>query len=82
MDLDPARDKASHTLATSMAKTDPIYQPSSKSDSENGEVYMVGQGDPPLAKTTEEIQQEAEEEMARATRLAKELDNRKGYSSL
>jgi hypothetical protein len=43
---------------------------------------MVGQGDPPPAKTTEEIQREAEEEMARAARLARELDKRKGHNSL
>jgi hypothetical protein len=43
---------------------------------------MVGQGDPPLAKTTEEIQREAEEEMARVAHLARELDKRKGYNNL
>jgi hypothetical protein len=35
---------------------------------------MVGQGDPPPAKTTEE--------MARATHLARELDKRKGHNGL
>jgi hypothetical protein len=34
-----------------MATTDPIYQSSSESDSKNnGEVYMVDQGDPPLQR--------------------------------
>jgi hypothetical protein len=57
MDSDPARDKFDHTLAVSVATTDPIYQSSSESNSENGgEVYMVGQGDPPPGKTTKEIQ--------------------------
>jgi hypothetical protein len=42
---------------------------------------MVGQGDPPPPKTTEEIQREAEEEMARAARLARELDKRKGITA-
>jgi hypothetical protein len=47
-DSDPTRDKANHTLATLTATTDPIYQSSLESNSENsGEVYMVGQGDPP-----------------------------------
>jgi hypothetical protein len=43
---------------------------------------MVGQGDPSLANTTEEIQREAEEEMARVAHLARELDKRKGYNNL
>jgi hypothetical protein len=43
---------------------------------------MVGQGDPPPTKSTEEIQQEAEEEMARAARLARELDKRKEHNGL
>jgi hypothetical protein len=42
----------------------------------------VGQGDPPREKTTEEILQEAEEEIARATHLARELDKRKGHNIL
>jgi hypothetical protein len=83
VDSDPARDKANHTLAVSAATTDPVYQLLSESDSEKGvEVYMVGQGDPPPAKTTEEINWEAEEEMAQATRLARELDKRKGHNGL
>jgi hypothetical protein len=35
---------------------------------------MVGNGEELLKKTTEEIQQEAEEEITRAARLARELD--------
>jgi hypothetical protein len=82
-DSDSARDKADHTLAVPAVTTDPIYQLPSEFDSEDGsEVYMVGQGDPSPAKTTEEIQWEAEEEMARAVRLARELHKRKGHNSL
>jgi hypothetical protein len=56
MDSDPTQDNANHTLYPSTATTDPIDQSSSESDFENGgEVYLVGQGDPPLAKTTKEI---------------------------
>jgi hypothetical protein len=74
-DPDPAGDKANHILAVSAATTDPIYKSSSKSDSEGGrELYMVGNGEELLEKTTEEIQQEAEEEIAREARLARELD--------
>jgi hypothetical protein len=70
-------------LAVSAATKYPIYQSSSESDSQNdGEVYMVGQGDPPPTKTTKEIQQEAEEEMAQAAHLARELDKRKGHNDL
>jgi hypothetical protein len=48
MDTDPSVDKADQTLAVMAAATDPIYQPSSESDSEYGEeVYMVGQGNQP-----------------------------------
>jgi hypothetical protein len=43
---------------------------------------MVGQGDPHPAKTTEEIQWEVEEEMARAAHLAMELNKRKGHNGL
>jgi hypothetical protein len=43
-DSDSTRDKANHTLAVPAATTDPIYQLSFESDSEDGgEVYMVGQ---------------------------------------
>jgi hypothetical protein len=51
MESDPARDKTDHTLAASVATIDTIYQSSSESDSESGcEVYMVGEGDPPLVR--------------------------------
>jgi hypothetical protein len=75
MDLDPTEDKVDHILAISAATPDPIYQSSPESDSKGGrEVYMVGNGEELLKKTTEEIQQEAEEEITRAARLARELD--------
>jgi hypothetical protein len=62
MNLDPVGDKADHILAVPVATLDPIYQPSSESDSEcGGEVYMMGQGDQPPGKITEEIQRQAEE---------------------
>jgi hypothetical protein len=75
MFLDPAEDKADHTLAILAAITDPIYQSSPESDSEGGgEVYMVGNREEPLEKAVEEIKQKAEEEIARATRLAREAE--------
>jgi hypothetical protein len=56
MDPDPAGDKADHILAVSAATIDWIYQSSPESDSEGGrEVYMVGNGEVPPEKTTEEI---------------------------
>jgi hypothetical protein len=56
MDLDPARDKVDDILAVSLATIDPIYQSSPESNSEGGrEVYMVGNGEELLEKTTEEI---------------------------
>jgi hypothetical protein len=83
MDSDPTQDKVDHTLAVPVATTDPIYQSSSESNSEDiGEVYMVGQGDLSPAKTTEEIQREAEEEMARSAHLARQIDKRKGHNNL
>jgi hypothetical protein len=49
-------DKADHTLAVLVATIDPIYQLSSKSDSEGGiEVYMVGNREKLLEKMVEEI---------------------------
>jgi hypothetical protein len=48
-----------------------IYSPSSESDSEYGrEVYMAEQGGELPEKTAKEMQWEAEEEIARAERLA------------
>jgi hypothetical protein len=53
------------SIAISVATTDPIYQSSLELDSEGGgEVYMVGNGEELPDKTTEEIQKEAEEEIA------------------
>jgi hypothetical protein len=70
-------------LAAQAATTDPIYSPSSELDSEYGiEVYMVEQGGELPEKTTEELQRKAEEEIARAERLARELDKRKGHNGL
>jgi hypothetical protein len=75
MDLDPAETKANHTLAIPTATTDPIYQSPLESDSEgSGEVYMAGNWDKPPEKIVEEIQWEAEEEIARAANLAKEAE--------
>jgi hypothetical protein len=57
MDSDLAGDKADHTLVVTAATTDPIYESSSKSDSEGGrEVYMVGHREELSKKTFEEIQ--------------------------
>jgi hypothetical protein len=75
MDMDPAGDKADHILAVSAATIDQIYQSSLESDSEGGrEVYIVGNGEELPEKTTEEIQREAEEEIARVANLSRELD--------
>jgi hypothetical protein len=74
-DLDPAGDKANHILVVLTVRTDPIYQSSSELDFEGDrQVYIVGNGEELPEKTIEEIQQEAEEEIARAARLARELD--------
>jgi hypothetical protein len=43
---------------------------------------MVEQSGELLEKTIEEIQWEAEEEIARAERLARELDKRTGHNSM
>jgi hypothetical protein len=65
MDQDPSGDKTDHTLVVLATVTDPIHHSSPKSDSEGDrEVYMVGQRGEPLKKTVEEIQWEAEEEIA------------------
>jgi hypothetical protein len=83
MDLDPAEDKADHTLAVLAATTDPIYQSSEESDSEGGgKVYMVGNGEEPPEKAVEEIQWEAEEEIAHAARLAREAERGKRHNGL
>jgi hypothetical protein len=81
--LNPAGDKADHTLAIPVATTDPIYQSSPESDSEgSGEVYMVGNGVELPEKTVEEIQREADEEIAHAACLAREAERGKRHSSL
>jgi hypothetical protein len=43
---------------------------------------MVEQGGELPEKTTEELQREAEEEIARDEQLARELDKRKGHNGL
>jgi hypothetical protein len=74
-DLDPAGDKANHILVVLTVRTYPIYQSSSELDFEGDrQVYIVGNREELPEKTIEEIQQEAEEEIARAARLARELD--------
>jgi hypothetical protein len=83
MDTYPIEDWADHTLAAQGAAADPIYSLSSESDSEYGrEVYMVEQGGELPKKTTEELQWEVEEEIARAQQLARELNKRKGNNGL
>jgi hypothetical protein len=67
---------ADQTLVAQAATSNPI-------DSEYGrEVYMVEQGGELLEKTTEELQQEAEKEIACVERLAQELYKRKGHNGL
>jgi hypothetical protein len=81
--LDPAEDKANHTLVVPTATTNPIYQLSLMSDSEGGgEVYMVQNGEVPQEKTVEEIQLEAEEEIAHAACLAWEATKGKRHNGL
>jgi hypothetical protein len=66
-DTNPAEDKADHTLVAQAAASDPIYSSSLGSDSKYGrEVYMVEHGGELLQKMTEELQWEAEEEIAQA----------------
>jgi hypothetical protein len=82
-DSDPWGDKANHNQVGFPTTTDPIYQSPAKSNSEGGkEVYMVGQGEQPNEKTTEEIAREAMEEIARAARLTKEADKGKWHNGL
>jgi hypothetical protein len=82
-DLNPAGDKADHTLAISVVAIDPIYHSSPKSNSKGGgEVYMVGNGEELLEKTAEEIQRVADEEIARAAHLAWEADKGKRHNVL
>jgi hypothetical protein len=75
MDMDLAKVGADHTSAAQTAASDLINLPSSESVFEYGrEVYMVEQGCEMSEKTTNELQREAEEEIAHAKRLARELD--------
>jgi hypothetical protein len=64
-DTYPMEDGADHTLAAQAAATNPINSHSSGPVSEYGrEVYMVEQGCELPDKTTEELQREAEKEIA------------------
>jgi hypothetical protein len=79
----PLRIKVINPLAVLTVAIDPIYPPSSESDSEYGrEVCMVEQGGELPEKTIEEIQREAAEEIARAKCLARELDKKKGHNDM
>jgi hypothetical protein len=81
-DSDPARDKANHTLAVSVATTDPIYQSSLEIDSEGGgEVYTVGNREELLDKMVEEIKWEVDKEIAHAAGLARETERGKRHNS-
>jgi hypothetical protein len=65
MDVASIEDTADHPPVAQVATTDPIYSPSSRSDSKYGrEVYMVEQGGELHKNTIEEVQREAEEEIA------------------
>jgi hypothetical protein len=72
MEVDPAWDKANQTLAVPAAIIDPIYLRGLHGASRRSTTK----------KTVEEIQWEAKEEIARAERLARELDKRKGHNGL
>jgi hypothetical protein len=75
--------KADHTLVVPAATTDPIHQSSLQSDSEGSrEVYMVGHREELSKKTIKEIQQEADEKIARAARLAKDAEKGKSHNDL
>jgi hypothetical protein len=81
--LDSTEDKADHTLAVPAATIDPIYQSSPDSDPEGSrEVYTAENGEELPEKTVEEIQREAEEEIARAAHLAKEAERGKRHNGL
>jgi hypothetical protein len=82
-DLDPAGHKADHTLAVLAVTTDSIYQSSPKSNfDDDGEVYMVGSREELPEKTDEEIQQEADEEIAHIPCLAREAEKWKRHNGL
>jgi hypothetical protein len=79
-DPDPSGDNADHTPAVHAAITDPIHLSSPESDSEGDrEVYKVGRGDQPPEKTAKEIQWQAEEEIARAAHLARDVERGKRH---
>jgi hypothetical protein len=81
--LDPAGDKADHTLTVLADATDPMYQSSLESNSEGGrEVYMVENREELPDKTIEEIQWETDVELARAARLAREAERGKRHNRL
>jgi hypothetical protein len=64
MDANPSRDKADHTPDILIAITNPIYQSPLESNFKGDiVVFMVGDGEQPTKKTTEEITREAEEEI-------------------
>jgi hypothetical protein len=70
-------------LVVRAAIIDSIHQSPPESNSKgNKEVYMVGQGDQPPKKTTEEIQWEVEEEIPRAACLARDAERGKRHNSL
>jgi hypothetical protein len=72
---DPSGDKADHHEIGCPTAVDPINQPPPEFDSDSGrEVYMVGQGEPATNQTTLQIAREADDEIARATRLAQEAN--------
>jgi hypothetical protein len=83
MGSDSAGDIADHTLVVPVATTDSIYQLSMESDSEGGgEVYMVGNAEELPKKMAQEIQQETDEELARASHLAREAKKGKRHNDL
>jgi hypothetical protein len=83
MGSDPTGDKANHTVAILTTTTNPIYESPLESDSEGGgEVYKVGNGKELPDKTIKEIQQETNEELTHATRLAREAERGKRHNNL
>jgi hypothetical protein len=79
MDSNPSGDKADHTLAISVAITDPIYQSPLESDFKGDkEVLMVGDKEQHPEKTTGEIAWEAEEEITWVAHLARRLGQGRG----
>jgi hypothetical protein len=79
--LDPTGDKADHTLTAPTATIDPIYLSSPESNSKGGgKVYMVGNGEELPKKTIEEIQWEADQEIAHVSRLAREAERGKRHN--